>query len=258
MISAISKPQRVTFTGERMGERVTVRTLIDALEGALVWLRGRDPDSTVDWEVVKVAIGKSLRITFSSPNVNGDISTRMRNLHQLQKRRMPKVAPRLTDEDIDGTNRLASMIGKELKSITISSPGAPKVKVTPVLIERVETIASTVRGNYYEWTTIRGYMDQITVSATLCRFRLRHELTGAELSCTIPIEELDNIKNALPHRVEVYGRVKYNRSNQPKTIDMAKITRRLPESNRPFDLLPPVDITHGMSSEDYIERLRGA
>lgn len=257
MISKPDHTKQVTFTGERVGGRVTVRSLVSALESALVWLRGHDPDDTVDWEVVRVAIGKSLRFTFSSPVSNGDISDRMHNLHNLQKKKMPKVPPRLTDEDVEGTKKLAAMIGDEFKSIRISSPGEPTVKLTPVLVQRVGDIASAERGPYQEWNTIRGVLDQITASQFSCRFRLKHQLTGEYLGCTVPPERLDEIKDALPHRVEVYGRVKYDRTHRPKSIDAEKI-RRLPESDTPFDSLPPINITSGLSSEEYVERLRVA
>src|SRR5690606_36633332 len=226
MIARAEKEKRVTFTGDRMSDHATVRSLIEALESALIWLRGRDPDSTVDWEIVRVSIGKRLSLTFSSPNANGNISVRMKNLHELQKKRAPKVSPRLTDEDVDGTKQLASMIGGEFKSMRISSPGAPTVRLTPSLVQRVEEIAGTQRGAHYEWGTIRGVLDQITVGSSSCRFRLKHQLTGAEISCTTTQERLDEVKDALPHRVEVYGRIRFNRANQPKSVEVEKIDRK--------------------------------
>lgn len=246
----------VTFSGDRTGSHVTVRALISALEGALVWLRGRDPDSTVDWEVVKVKLSGSIRITFASESANGNISSRMRNLSTLQHKKKPAIAPRLTDEDIEGTKELASVIGHGFDSMKISSPGLPTVKVTPVLVERVEEIARSVRASWYEWTTLRGIIDQITVGPMSLRFRLRHQLTNAEISCDFDRVLLEDVKDALSCRIEVYGRVKYNRADQPKSVDVETI-RKLPERSASFKAAAAVNITSGEDTADYIERMRG-
>jgi hypothetical protein len=257
MISQSIEPRIVTITGDRTEARVTVRTLIEALEKALIWLRGRDPTSMVVWEVVKISMGNPVRLTFSSMEANGEISGRLRSLHELEKKRKPKIAPRLTDEDIDGTRELASMIGDRFKSMRISSPGEPTVKLTPSLVERVEEIAKTTRGSYYEWGTVRGYMDQVTVGRK-ASFRIRHQLTDAEISCTFAREQLlDQVKAALPTRVEVYGRIRLNRSNKPTSIDVEKF-RVLAGQSKPFDEVAAVNITDGEESSDFVERIRSA
>src|SRR4051794_28183953 len=122
-------PKQVTFSGEREGERVTVRALIDALQKMMIWLRGRDQGESVDWDVVRISLGDPIRMTLSSESANGLITQRMNNLHSLQNKRMPKTAPRLTDEDIEGTMELATVLGKGFKSIKISSTDTPTVKL---------------------------------------------------------------------------------------------------------------------------------
>jgi len=257
MISQLTKPTLVTFTGERMGTRVTVSALIAALEKALIWLRGRDPNATVDWDVVKIRIDNRLRLTFSSTEDISAIPNRLHMLHELEKKRKPKLSPRLTEEDIDGTQELASMIGEDFVSMKISSPGAPTVKLTPTLVERVEEIAQVARGVYYEWGTMRGYMDQVTIGERKCTFRIRNQLTNDDIGCSFPLEELNAVKAALPARVEVYGRIKMNRSDKPTSIDVEKF-RILPENLRPFNEEPPVNITDGMDSGDFVEGIRSA
>lgn len=253
----ISQPANklVTFTGERMEARITVRELILALESALVWLRGREPESTVEaWDVVKIKMGIRLIITFRSDQANGEISNRLHNLHELQKKRKPRVLPRLTDEDIEGTKELASIIGEDFTSVKISSPGEPTVNVTPTLVERVAEIAKVARGHYHEWGTLRGMMDQITVGAKT-KFRIQHVLTGAEINCTFDPLLLEQVKAALPARVEVYGKMRRNRSDQPTSIDVMTF-RVLAEHFTPFNETPAVDITSGVESTEYVERLR--
>jgi hypothetical protein len=248
--------KQVTFTGHHSGERVRVGDLIEALEYALVWLRGHDPDDTVDWEVVRVRLRPSVSMTFASEAANGQLSRRFNSLNQLQRKRLPPVPPRLTDEDIDGTTKLAGVIGRGFTSMAISSPGEPTVRLTPALVARVEEIARTARHHWYEWTTLRGIIDQITVSPTTRSFRLRHQLDRSEITCDFGPDSLDDVKAALAGRVEVYGRVKFNRADQPKSMTVESI-RPLPSVSPAFEKVPAVNITNGMDAAEYVERVRG-
>jgi hypothetical protein len=180
----------------------------------------------------------------------------MRSLSSLQKAKEPHIAPRLTDDDIDGTKQLAEVIGSDFSSMRISSEGDPTVRLTPALVERVERIAKASRTNWYEWTTLRGVIDQITAGQTMYRFRLRHQMDNSEINCDFDRSAFEEVKDALSHRVEIYGKVKYGRADQPKSVAVETI-RRLPDKSPLFETVPAIDITSGMGSADYVERVRG-
>ena len=105
------------------------------------------------------------------------------------------------------------------------------------------------RTNWYEWTTLRGVVDQITAGQAMYRFRLRHQIDNSEISCDFDSSIIEEVNDALTHRVEVYGRVKYGRADQPKSVTVETI-RRLPEKSPPFETVPAIDITSGMDSAD--------
>ena len=119
--SQTSSAKPITFSAKRTGPRVTARSLIDVLERAIKWLRTLDPHVPIDWEVVRIRMGKTVSLTFSNPNVNGAVSNNMNKLSTLQRKRGPKVMPTLSDAVIESTRELAELFNSGFESINISS-----------------------------------------------------------------------------------------------------------------------------------------
>lgn len=264
MLEPGTRPKRVTFSAKRTGPRVTVRALIGVLESATQWLRTLDPDSPVDWEVVRVSMGQRVSLTFSNPNANGAVSSRMGELSALQRVKPPVVPPRFSEDVIKKTKELAeAVLEGGLEALNISSRGAKTVKVNNALVSRVEALAKTPKPpQRTEWTTLEGVMDQVTVEADTdkSQFRINHPLTGAEIPCTFDQAEVDleDVKSALPHRVAIYGRARLDRGGKVVSIEVVRL-RQLPDANSfpSIASIPKTNITGGMESSDYVERVRG-
>lgn len=142
----------------------------------------------------------------------------------------------------------------------ISSPGVRAVKVTPNLVNRVAELSKPTPVFRTEWTTIEGIMDQVTVETDKSRFRISHPLTGEEITCTFDqgVVNLEDVKEALPHRVAVYGRARLDRMGKTTSIEVSKLTQLRDESEFPrIASMPSIDITSGMDPADYVERVRG-
>lgn len=261
--------KQVTFSGRQGSQRVTARMLIDVLERATRWLRTLDPDSPVDWEVVRVRMGSRVSLTFSNPNANGAVSSGMQGLNALQKRAEPKAPPRLSAAVLESTKELAEVVGTDLESLSISSPGTPTIKVTENLKHRVEKLVKpgiatrTETTTRKEWTTVEGVLDQITgdIDGTHSKFRIIHPLTGRHIGCTFDEGEigLPEVMAAMKHRVAAYGVADIERSGG--RVIAIEVTRmqRLPDVSA-FDTIesiPKTTITDGMDSAEYIERVRG-
>ncbi len=250
-------PKEVTFTGNRKGDAVAVRTLIGVLEKALKWLRGRDEDETVDWEVIRVALGNPISLTFRSETANGPLSARMTHLHSMQNKRAPKTMPRLTDDDIDATIELSSVLDEQFSSLKISSSHEPTVRFTPALIERVEHLAKTTKRFYYEHTTIRGTLYEVTaMEGGTHRFKIVNASNGVRIPCNFPTDEFHKVREAMKHRVEVSGLAKCSGHGEIKSIDNVRF-RVLADNPKPFTEMPSIDITGGLSTVEHIERVRG-
>jgi hypothetical protein len=173
-----------------------------------------------------------------------------------RKRPDPVLTPRLSDKEIESTKNLVDAFGD--KEIKISSKGDPTVKITPVVAEKIRQIAKDIRSeSHAEWTTLRGTLYQVTVSGDTHRFNIKHDLTDAAIPCTFATEALEEVKDALPSRVEVFGCARMNRFGQPTSIDVEYL-RQLPSTDINPDELTGIDITGGLSAVEHLERVRNA
>ena len=90
------------------------------------------------------------------------VSSRLRSTRQFTGRK--KTVPVVTDDELESAKELTDVLRQGIKSLRISSPGDAVVYITPKVAEKVDVLAkSQLRGGYYEWTTIRGELNQITV-----------------------------------------------------------------------------------------------
>ena len=109
---------------------------------------------------------------------------------------------------------------------------------------------------YYEWTSVRGLLYQITWTEGGTKCRIRQSLNGLEINCAVGEELFAKIKDALPHRVDLFGRAKCNRLGEIASIEVDDV-RILPDDTRTIEETPAIDITGGIASVEYVERLRG-
>jgi hypothetical protein len=254
--------KRVTFSGVGTKNQLTVRALIDVLNSAITFLQALDPDTPADWEVLRIRIGRTISLTVASPNANGAISNGIGELRSLQKSGQQKIAPRISTAVLESTKNLTELRKEGFELRSISSPGTKTVKVTPRLMRRVDELVKPARTFRYEWTTVEGVMDQVTAEdgASKFKFRIAHPLTGAEILCSFDhsIVELERVKDALPHRVAVYGRAKIDAKGKIASIEACQL-RKLPEASAfpSISSLPKTNITGGMDATEYVERVRG-
>jgi hypothetical protein len=252
--------KRVSFQVRGDSARMTVRALIQLLESALEWLKTLDPEISADWEMVQCRVTPPYRFTFANENANGSVSSRIKEVHSFAKSGKNNanqlLAPRLSEDEIESTSRLADVLGEHVEELRISSPGDPTVRLTQSVAEKVKTVAKEMRVvSHVEWTTIRGTLFEVTVSEGIRKFRVKHQLTGSNIPCTFSPEQLDQIKDALPSRVEVYGCARFNTLGQPTSIDAERI-RKLPENDIAIDELVGINIRNGASTVTHVERVR--
>lgn len=146
-------------------------------------------------------------------------------------------------------------LDKGVKSLRIRSPGEKPMSITPRVKAVIKQMERTARVPPKIWrTAIRGRLDQITVGVDTPQFRIIHGLTGAKIPCSFKSAQLEEIKRYLPARVEVRGEAKVTRQGSPRHITVFDL-RRLPEDTD-ISNLPSVNITDGMDSFEYVEKIR--
>lgn len=106
-------------------------------------------------------------------------------------------------------------------------------------------------GDYEDWGTIEGNLLEVSL-VNQPTFRVFDDLTGRGIECRFDDSQLSLVKDALHHRVSVYGRVRYNRLGEPVVINVEEFEKIM---EKPVQQIS-IDLTGGMDSGEYVKRLR--
>ncbi len=245
--------KELTIQLDAKTDKMTVNSLVVALEKALALLRTLDPND--EWEVVRITKRSPFKLVVRNPSAANVAPPYMDCLRKMNRKMKPSRLPDFTEKTLMATYELAGVLNDGFKGIKLLFPGQRPVTFTPQVVQNVNEVAKVATEYYYEWTSIRGLLYQITWSESATRCRIRDVLSGAEIPCVVSQDLLDTVKDALPHRVDVYGRTKCNRLGSIASIEVETI-RVLPNDKRTMELTPPTNITGGMESREYVERVR--
>lgn len=147
-----------------------------------------------------------------------------------------------------------SVVRDGVLSVQFSTPGLPPVTPTARLAENVEQILK--RRYYYEVTTLDGRLDVIDVHGPP-KFTIFDPLTRLPINCNIGEDLLDQALDSIRTRVSVQGKAKFNRAGRPISMDVDSIrSMKGPADLAKFPTDKTVDLTGGLSSEDYVRRSR--
>lgn len=244
--------KELTIELEARDGHLTVTSLTEALERALVFLRGLQDGG--EWEVVKVSKRSPFKLVVRNPTADKFVPDYLNQMRAARSKIPPEL--HLPDSAIVGTRELMRTLKDGISNIKLSYTGEKSVKLTPRVVKAVRSAYRSVSKQFVEWTTIRGMLEQITVSGGRHEFRLREQLSGAYIKCGFSPELLNKVKDGLPHRVEIYGKANTSRIKGVTFIEALEV-RVLPDKVRRLDELPPVEISGKLSSEEFLERIRG-
>jgi hypothetical protein len=244
------------------GDRVTVTSLIEALERTLSILRDIEDSAAqaassrrTDWQILSISLNGSLRVTVTNDAAPPIIQTYMGGIRMIE--RAPEAPPAFDLEALENTRRLSGLLSKDLQAIVFSSPGESEVMLTQHAAANIDALTQTAPRPHFDHTVLTGVLEQITYTVDKHKFRLRRGVSGLAVDCTFPPALLEQVKTALPHRVRVSGGTKYNRVGDPismqvETIELLPGKSQLPQ----FDDLTGIDITGGEDAAQYVGRLR--
>jgi hypothetical protein len=247
--------KELTIQLDAKGDRLTVESLVAALEKTLALLRTLDPNE--EWEVVSVTKKSPFTITVRSPSSDRLAPKYMRGLRMFDKKKFKRAELLFPEPTLEATRDLFSILDNGIEGIKLSYPGQSTVTVTPQVAQNVNRIANDAVETRLEWTSIRGLLYQVTWGEAQQRCRIREALTKTEIPCVIASDLWEQVKDALPHRVDAYGQAKCNRLGVVESMDVVKI-RILKDETRTMDQTPAIDVTDGLDAKEHVERLRGA
>ena len=251
----------IRFVDERRGRsRVGLSFLIASLENQLRILRHLESriasPGSVRWEVVGASMQNPPWLTLKARRMGSASKTTGRQVLSAYGADMRQIALNATTPkhlDEDSLNIARHMIGaaqKERQSIEIDLPTGPSIALTPALAENARQVVSRIR-THYEIGSIEGILNATSVRKRRKVF-VTEVLTENEVECRVPENLFDLTEECLGKRVAVSGKIEYV-GREPKIIEIVSIRRLRMSSELPqLDDLPRIDITGGLSSEDFI------
>jgi hypothetical protein len=246
---------------------VSVSTLTNALRNALDMLESIEADlspsdSHLKWVVVKASMRSPLTLTIG-PQANGRptaqmgkrvVTTAVRGLKEIEL--SATLPDHFKEETLAAAQQLISTAEKDGARLTLSSGHRDQVTPTPQALRHIEEIVATAR-IYLDYGTIEGRLETVSVRGRQ-HFFVFETLTEQRVECLPQRDEFEKSLSLLGKRVAVSGRIRY-RNHKPTTIHVEnlKVLRESSELPQPRDI-GPIDITGGLSSEEYIRRMRDA
>jgi hypothetical protein len=245
--------------------RLGVETLTKTLGNALAMLRTLEREfvefgTEVRWEVVKLQMRSPLRLTVS-PSIDGKpakaVGGRIVKAALVGVKNIEKSAthPKHFDEDtLEATRDLFRVVRKDGSVLKLSLDHKNEVTVTDRAFEHIEDVVLRARV-YVDHGTIEGQLDEISVHESPVAF-IWERFPVRRIKCVIAQEQVEQVKELLGRRVALTGRISY-RNHKPVLVQVEAIRAMRDDSELP-DIrdIQPIDITGGLSPEEYVRRLR--
>ena len=260
----MAKEFTITLSGD--DGFVSVDVLIEALENTLAVLRGLGSEfpgsDQIRWEIVRASMQSPLTLTLA-PKAPERRSRKLgqriadaayRGFREIAER--PSLPPYFNEEALTAAKRLVAGARAEKTELSFFVPDKDPVTPLAAFTENIEQVVSRAK-TLYETGTIEGTLEVISRHKT-DSVTIWETLTNRKVACFVNSEQLELAKQILLKRVAVSGRIKY-RNGRPVSIEVAniRVLRGQHELPQPSDI-GPIDITGGLSSEDYVRGLRDA
>jgi hypothetical protein len=245
--------------------RISVESLTKTLENALAMLRSIQKDfieygTDVRWEVVKLQMHSPLRMTVA-PSISGKpaktigrriVKACLTGVMNIEK---SPTHPKHFDEDaLEATRDLLKVVKKDGSVLKLGSDHKDEVTVTELALEHIEDVVARARV-YVDHGTIEGQLDEISVHESPVAF-IWERFPVRRVKCVISQEQVQQVKDLLGRRVALTGRISY-RNHKPVSVQVEAIRAMRDENELPqLKDIQPIDITGGLSPEEYVQRLR--
>lgn len=125
----------------------------------------------------------------------------------------PKRPTGFSDRAIRYANRLAFYTHRDFKTITIKANNN-----TASISPRVATNTGALLGKPIdEFGVIEGVLKMVSIAGSP-RFNVYNSLTGLPITCHFNHQDLSEISRLIGKRIQVTGRIVYNRDGNPKSV----------------------------------------
>lgn len=155
-----------------------------------------------------------------------------------------------TDDSLETAKEIVGLLNGDVTKLSFSNPNR---NVIPTQHLAANVDALVLPCDYEDWATIEGDLLDVVLHGRPA-FKVYDPLTDRGITCQFEDEQLVKVKEALPHRVAVYGRVRYNKLGEPVSIAVESFDK-MSEPEHPSKSIP-INITDGMDAAEYVRQFR--
>lgn len=247
--------ERMTITINAEDRKSDARAFVDVFDDvldaldALAAARGVTPD----WSIVSLEKNSPEKVTLSTKTTLGLmilLATGIQKLNDLPVRPFADPVVRIV-------KRMSERVGSQINSIEVDVDGASKQHVV-VTREAAENAAKVLSRRHYEVpSSVDGKLEILNVHAKL-KFSIFNDIDGREVRCKFDESIFDEVKKNIGKRVTAVGVVKFSEIDERPVSIKVEYLESLEDgiSPKPFSEMDAIDVTGGVSSEQYVRRLR--
>lgn len=246
---------------------ISLRTLLAGIQSELDMLAdldraiSRKSKPTLDWVITDLRDGSVCLVAESvnrseDVDVGSEVADRyVRGLEQIEK--LGTTPPYFLESTIKSASKLLKLIGKDgATGLELYTPQVGSVELSAKSSANVENL---LPARYSSLGSVEGRVEMISIHR-ISRFVVYLSVNGKAVTCVVPDKRIEEAKEMLGERVNVWGTVHYNYVGEPVRVDVQDI-RRLKEDEELPDAkdLTGYDpaFTGSMATSDYLEDIRG-
>lgn len=256
-------PMDLSVDVEWASDEVSVSSLFDVLRNAerlFTCVSDEMSDVRTKWRVGSLRMSSPLSVSFF-PRAKkgippaGATKTILDGLDDLQQgSQRPKF---FSNEALRSALALVEILGRSAVSIQMRSRDHDPVFLTRAVAASCDSLLGVASG-HVEWATFEGTLDGVNLhDDERRRIHLYDVLTDERIDCEVDEDvDLEAIKRSLTRRVVVSGIARYSSDGRIRMkVDEFET---IPEDHElpTIDDIKGTDITGGLSSEEYVRRLR--
>ncbi len=248
--------QRLTITVDGNDGRLPARALIKVLRAAMNLVESIHDESESDesegriqWTIEKMTKINPGVVTVAA-DLDDEIDLAVRGLRRINE--VAEMPRRFTMRSLRYAKDLVSVLDHGVQEVVIQNGHEAVVPTQHVSANADELIGAKF---YYATASLVGRLSVINVRREL-RISIEDEAYTRSVECECAPEFFERAKMYLNSRVIVTGEVRYRRLDDTPVSIVAQDIEPLSEDHRGFDELKPIDITGGLSSEEYVRRMR--
>lgn len=263
-------PDELTIILADKDGRVSLELLQESLENALKMLKSvqeemLSSDMQVRWDVVRVKMQSPLELTLRPEVI--EPGTRKKN-RKLREKLVVTTLKGVTgiekgtalpeffgDRAVNGFRQMLKAVKKEGGQLSFESTRESRIALTEAASQHLEELDFRTR-DYIDYGTIEGKLDVISVhDKPSCA--VWETLTNIRVECSLSEDQLVEATRHLGRRVAIAGRIHYY-NHAPRRLEVAEPIRVLRDVSELPQIgdIEPIDITGGLSSEEFIRRQR--